>query len=227
MSSEVELTGKAVADGAYCRLVQRRLSAFVSPVLARRFGPNMVTTLDLVVGLAAAACVVTNQLLAGAVLVQVFGVLSCVDGEVARIRGETSPAGDFYDTMTDRIVEVAVVAAVITGLAGEFGTGALWAGLLTLAGVLLLVVSSEKFRAANRISYPKGRWEKPFTWVSAGSDARLLTLTVALVVWAAYGPALALAFLWALAGLIGLNLVWRAFVLARKLPRVSGTGGSS
>ena len=43
-----DFVGKAAADGGYCRLVQRRLSARVSPALAGWLGPNAVTTLDLV-----------------------------------------------------------------------------------------------------------------------------------------------------------------------------------
>ncbi|MCS7477821.1 CDP-alcohol phosphatidyltransferase family protein [Umezawaea endophytica] len=219
--------GKSAAEGGYCRLVQRRLSALVSPALARRFGPNAVTALDLLAGVAAAVCVLFGQLVAGALLVQIFGVLSCADGEVARIRGETSAAGDFYDTMTDRVVEVALVAAVTARLQSETGTGALWAGFAVLAGVLCLVVSSEKFRSAFRVSYPKGRWERPFSWISAGSDARLLVLTVALVGWAVGGPAVALVVLWALAGGIGLNLVWRSVVLVRTALPAASTGGLS
>lgn len=210
MGSEID-DPKAAVDGVYCQVVQRRLSGFVSPVLARRFGPNTVTTLDLLAGIAAAACILVGQLLAGGVLIQVFGVLSCSDGEVARIRDETSAIGDFYDTMTDRIVETALIIAVAVRLYSSVGTEALWAGLLTLAGALLLVVSSEKFHSAFGRRYPKKLWEKPFIWISAGSDARLLVLTIILVLWAAWSPAPALAVLWVLAGAIGLNLLVRGY----------------
>ncbi|QUQ65402.1 CDP-alcohol phosphatidyltransferase family protein [Kutzneria sp. CA-103260] len=202
---------KAAADGAYCRLVQRRLSGLISPVLARRFGPNMVTTFDLIVGVAAAACILVGQLLAGGLLIQVFGVLSCSDGEVARIRAETSAIGDFYDTMTDRIVEMALIIAIAVRLYSSIGAEALWVGLLTLAGALLLAVSSEKFHSAFGVRYLKAHWEKPFIWISAGSDARMLVLTVILVMWAAWGPGPALVVAWVLVGAIGLNLVARGY----------------
>lgn len=202
---------KTAVDGLYCQLVQRRLSGLVSPVLARRFGPNTVTTFDLVTGLAAAACVLAGQLLVGGLLIQVFGILSCSDGEVARIREETSAAGDFYDTMTDRVVEIVLIIAITVRLSSPVGTGAPWVGLLALGGALLLAVSSEKFASAFGTRYPKARWEKPFIWISAGSDARLLVLTITLVLWAAWGTGPALVALWVLVGAIGLNLLVRAY----------------
>ncbi|WP_185832227.1 CDP-alcohol phosphatidyltransferase family protein [Streptomyces sp. WAC 04229] len=210
MGSEVE-DAKAAVDGAYCHTVQRRLSGLLSPLLARRFGPNTVTTFDLLTGIAAAACILTGQLLAGALLVQVFGVLSCCDGEVARIRGKQSAIGDFYDTMTDRIVETLLIIAFAVRLSSSVGQEALRAGLLALAGALLLAVSSEKFHSAFGTRYPKKHAEKPFIWISAGSDARLLVLTIALVLWAGWGPEPALAVLWAETAAIGLNLLVRGY----------------
>jgi len=222
-----ENAGESSAEGGYCRLVQRRLSALVSPRLARRLEANTVTAIDLLVGLAAALSVVLGQYLLGAVLVQAFGVLSCTDGEVARIRGETSDVGDFVDTMTDRAVEVALVAAVSVRLYrdGE-GPGVLVAGLALMAAVLLLVVSSEKFRSAFRVRYPKGAWEKGFTWVSAGSDARLLVLTCGLFGSAVVdGPRPMLVALVGLAGGAWLNVIWRVVMLARRLSKPATTDG--
>ncbi|MFI8933370.1 CDP-alcohol phosphatidyltransferase family protein [Streptomyces sp. NPDC053474] len=210
MGSEADVS-KAAVDGVYCQVVQRRLSGLVSPALARRFGPNTVTTFDLLAGLAAAACILTGQLLAGGLLVQIFGVLSCCDGEVARIRGEQSAIGDFYDTMTDRIVESALTIALAVRLSWSVGSEALWAGLLILAGALLLAVSSEKFHSAFGRRYPKKHAEKPFILISAGSDARLLVLTIALVLWTGWGPAPALAVLWVEAGAMSLNLLVRGY----------------
>lgn len=219
---------RSSAEGPYCRMVQRRISGPVSAALAPRLRSNAVTAIDLATGLAAAACVVAGAYVAAAVLVQLFGVLSCADGEVARLRDETSEVGDFIDTMTDRVVEVFLVVAMVAQLERDCG-GALWPGLFLLAGTLLLVVSSEKFRSAFGTAYPKGQWERTFAWISAGSDVRLLALTVALLVWTVAGSASALVVIRVLAVAVCLNVAWRAFVLIRRLrgaDRLDGLGGS-
>jgi phosphatidylglycerophosphate synthase len=214
------VAGKNASDGAYCQVVQRRISGFVSPWFARRMGPNAVTGLGLAVGLAASAAAVTGLFVVAAALIQLFGVLSCVDGEVARARGQTSPAGDFFDTMVDRIVEVLAIATIAAAAGLDGRPKALGAGMALTAAVLLLVVSTEKYRSAFGEGYPKRIWEPAFSWASAGSDGRLLILSCGLVAAAVTGSATALEVtLWSLAGFCGANLLWRAGILWRRLKR--------
>ena len=134
-------------------------------------------------GLAAAVLLWRDQWLAGAAMIQLFGVFSCVDGEVARLRGEASRLGDFLDTLTDRVTEASIVVALTVSLAVKLGPDRAWpAGIALLSGVMLLALSSEKFRSTYRMSYPKRRLESVFAVLSAGSDARLLVLTLAVVI---------------------------------------------
>jgi phosphatidylglycerophosphate synthase len=94
-----------------------------------------------------------DQWLLGVLLIQVFGIFSCIDGEIARIQSRTSRIGDFMDTMTDRVTELALIGACAWSLgervdpASEFT-----AGFALLGGVFLLTISSEKFRSAHPIS---------------------------------------------------------------------------
>ncbi len=74
----------------------RRLAGYLSP--------NAATGLDLVFGVAAMALVLPDHWLSGVVLIQVFGIFSCADGEIARIQGRSSRSGDFLDTLTDRVI---------------------------------------------------------------------------------------------------------------------------
>ncbi len=54
-------------------------------------------------------------------MIQVFGVFSCVDGEIARLRNEVSQLGDFLDTMTDRVTEAAIVLAMTVSIDAQIG----------------------------------------------------------------------------------------------------------
>lgn len=210
---------KPESDGAYCYHIQRRVSGWVSVRLARLMGPNAATGLDLVFGVAAAVLVMLDHWLLGVVLIQVFGVFSCVDGEIARIQGRSSKIGDFLDTLTDRVTELLLVGAIAVSLGARVDrASALTAGFALLGGVFVLTTSSEKFRSTYQMGYPKRRLEKLFGIFCAGSDTRLLVLSIGLVVSEVGGDGSFLFWLlWALAVaayvsfLVRIGLVYRHF----------------
>ena len=174
---------KPDSDGAYCYHVQRRISIWFSQRLADYMGPNVATGLDLIFGVAAAVLVLLDHWLFGAVLIQVFGIFSCVDGEIARIQGRSSKIGDFLDTLTDRGTELLLVGAIAWSLSARVDpASALTAGFALLGGVFVLTTSSEKFRSVWQMGYPKRRLERLLGLFCAGSDSRLLMLSIGLMV---------------------------------------------
>ena len=152
-------------------------------------------------------------------MIQLFGIFSCVDGEIARIQDRSSRIGDFLDTLTDRVVELLLVGAIAFSLRDRVDSAsALAAGFALLGGVFLLTTSSEKFRSAWQRGYPKRRLEKLFGLFCAGSDSRLLMLSIGLVVSDLTGEgSFLLWLLWALAAaacvnfLVRIGLVYRHF----------------
>ena len=182
-------------------------------------GANAATGLDLIFGVAAAVLVLLDHWLWGVVMIQLFGIFSCVDGEIARIQGRSSRIGDFLDTLTDRVVELLLVGAIAFSLRDRMeDPAALTAGFALLGGVFLLTTSSEKFRSAWQMGYPKRRLEKLFGLFCSGSDSRLLILSIGLVVSDLTGDGLFLLWLlWALAAaayvnfLVRIGLVYRHF----------------
>jgi len=213
---------KPESDGPFCYHVQRRISGWISVRLARTITPNAATGLDLIFGVAAAVLVLLDHWLWGVVMIQLFGIFSCVDGEIARIQGRSSRIGDFLDTLTDRGTEMLLVGAIAFSLPlhdrVEDSASALAAGFALLGGVFLLTTSSEKFRSAWQRGYPKRRLEKLFSLFCAGSDTRLLMLSIGLVVSDLTGDGLFLLWLlWALAAaayvnfLVRIGLVYRHF----------------
>jgi phosphatidylglycerophosphate synthase len=185
---------KPETDGIYCYHIQRRISVWFSVPLARYIGPTAATGLDLIFGVAAAVLILLDYWLWGVVLIQLFGIFSCVDGEIARIQNRSSKIGDFLDTLTDRVTELLIVGAIAFSL-GNLMTeaevalpsgkvdpvSALTAGFALLGGVFVLTISSEKFRSTYQMGYPKRRLEKLFG-LCAGSEGRLLLLSIGLVV---------------------------------------------
>jgi phosphatidylglycerophosphate synthase len=210
---------KPESDSFYSYHIQRRISAWFSVRLAGRMGANAATGLDLIFGVAAAVLVLLDHWLWGVVMIQLFGIFSCVDGEIARIQGRSSRIGDFLDTLTDRVVELLLVGAIAFSLRDRVDSAsALAASFALLGGVFLLTTSSEKFRSAWQTGYPKRRLEKLFILFCAASDTRQLMLSIGLVVSDLTGDGLFLLWLlWALAAaayvnfLVRIGLVYRHF----------------
>ena len=210
---------KPESDSFYSYHIQRRISTWFSVRLAGRMGANAATGLDLIFGVAAAVLVLLDHWLWGVVMIQLFGIFSCVDGEIARIQGRSSRIGDFLDTLTDRVVELLLLGAIEFSLRDRMeDPAALTAGFALLGGVFLLTTSSEKFRSAWQMGYPKRRLEKLFGLFCSGSDSRLLILSIGLVVSDLTGEgSFLLWLLWALAAaacvnfLVRIGLVYRHF----------------
>lgn len=72
----------------------------------RWLSPNLITLLSLVTAIGASVLIVlgggTNFLFAAG-LIQLSHVLDCMDGQMAKYRGEPSRFGDYFDKVTDQI----------------------------------------------------------------------------------------------------------------------------
>jgi phosphatidylglycerophosphate synthase len=207
--------GKELVDGALCGAVYRPLSRLLSKHLARYISANIMTIADFGVGLLAAACFLAGFSLFGAILIQLFSILSCADGDIARLRRQTSQLGDYFDTIVDRSIEFLVVAAVTVDLAKvSEPRSAYLTGLFLGGGIFLITTSAAKFRSTFGQDYPKRRLEPVFSWVSAGSDARLAVLSLGAFLQAFFGSPLALLItLQLLCVAIFVNLALRLFVI--------------
>ena len=108
---------KSLSDGRYCYVVQRRISWYITAFCARKgITANTATGIDMILAVLASCCLSQGYYIVGAVLIQLFGIWSCVDGEIARLTQSTSSLGDFYDTMTDRTAEFLIVAGLFYSL---------------------------------------------------------------------------------------------------------------
>lgn len=109
--------------------------------------PNGLTTISLLLGLAAVLLIWQNHYILGALLWFVSYYYDCADGKMARRYKMTSPFGDLYDHVSDLLKHT--VLAVVFGwklwLAGKHKRVSL-SLMMTLAavfGLLLLVMASQ------------------------------------------------------------------------------------
>jgi phosphatidylglycerophosphate synthase len=174
---------KAESDGVYCYHIQRRISCVISGYChAKGMSPNTATLIDACFAVFAAIAFYVQNFMLAVLFIQLFGIWSCVDGELARLSCKTSTLGDFYDTMVDRASELIIVAGILFSFDGILSTP-IWQPLLFayIGAIFLITNSSEKYRSTYHKNYPKRRVEPLFSWLCAGSDIRLLYLSIAIV----------------------------------------------
>jgi phosphatidylglycerophosphate synthase len=103
-------------DILWNRFVARPLAAVALVPLARTsVTPNQVTLLTLVVFVAGAVVLAIGAswkaLVLGAVVIELSYVLDCVDGQLARWKGTSSPVGAHLDFLMDELKAFLLVAA--------------------------------------------------------------------------------------------------------------------
>ena len=104
-------------DILWNRLVARPLAAvLLVPLRATRITPNQVTLLTLVVFAVGAAMLALwpgwRALVIAASVIELSYVLDCVDGQLARLRGTSTPIGAHLDFLMDELKAFLLVAAV-------------------------------------------------------------------------------------------------------------------
>ncbi|MFD5116446.1 CDP-alcohol phosphatidyltransferase family protein [Streptomyces sp. NPDC058220] len=134
------------------RMYMREISLHVDPYLVNtRISPNQLTYLMVVVGVIGGAALLvpglTGAILA-VVLFQIYLLLDCVDGEVARWRKQTSITGVYLDRVGHYLCEAALLIGF--GIRGadifhQNGTATnwLWAFLGTLAALGAILIKAE------------------------------------------------------------------------------------
>jgi phosphatidylglycerophosphate synthase len=80
--------------------------------------PNVYTTLGCLVWIAAGVAFFFGRIQLGGALVLLGGYVDTIDGYVARERGLTSEFGSFYDSVLDRVSEVAVFVGLMSLYSG-------------------------------------------------------------------------------------------------------------
>ncbi len=139
--------GRRSAEHWAGRLYMRRLSLHVTrQLLDAPVSPNALTVWMMVVGVAGAAIAAVPAVwsaLVAALAIQVYLLLDCVDGEVARWRKATSTAGVYLDRLGHYTVEAALLVGLGVRAAGGDPLGAPWPALGALAAVFVLLSKAE------------------------------------------------------------------------------------
>lgn len=129
------------------RLYMRRISLRTTRHLVRTsISPDALTWAMVVCGIGAGGALLIPGLLGAvlaAVLFQLFLLFDCVDGEVARWKGQNSATGIYVDRLGAYLADAALMVGA--GLRAARGASDLWVsvGLAAALGVVLLKASTD------------------------------------------------------------------------------------
>ncbi|AHI67818.1 CDP-alcohol phosphatidyltransferase family protein [Burkholderia thailandensis] len=116
----------------------------VTPLVGTPVTPNHLTTLRLAIGLAGAWCLAQpgfGWINAGALLIVLSNFVDHTDGELARISGQSSKLGHFYDLASDALVTVTLFVSMGVGVVAAGGQMAASPVLLgTVAGAAVALI---------------------------------------------------------------------------------------
>jgi phosphatidylglycerophosphate synthase len=126
----------------------------VSPLSESWVTPNHLTTVRLLVGLAAAAAFVPGTYVfcnVGALLMAVSNFLDHCDGELARISGKSSRIGHVYDLASDALVTVSVFVALGIGVGSRVPLPLPPAALGCIAGCAIALIFYLRMQIEHRV----------------------------------------------------------------------------
>jgi CDP-diacylglycerol--glycerol-3-phosphate 3-phosphatidyltransferase len=112
----------------------RLLCRFSSALLTMGVTPNMVTTAGLLMSVIAGLLAMSGHLYAGIFFFIIGACLDAVDGSFARACGLSSEFGRYFDSICDRLSELAFIAGAVIG-------GAPAPAFVVIAGSMLLMAS--------------------------------------------------------------------------------------
>ncbi len=168
-------------------------------LLQTRLTPNQVTAANLLVGLAALAGLAAGGSgwgAAGALLLQGYYILDHCDGEVARARGLTSPAGFWLDRGVDVLVHTLLFPALAVAESRRTGEMIpLWLGAVAAVAIaaIFAAFAGQRHGTAALPASAKGwapRLRRTLQWLAAGDFSLLVLLVILLdltrpLLWAA------------------------------------------
>lgn len=141
------VVGRASAEHWAGRLYMRHLSIYGTRWLANSWvSPDGLTWLLVGIGIAAATVLTVPHLWAAGVavvLIQLQGLVDCMDGELARWRNRMGPVGIYVDRIAHYSTDAGLVVAVGVRADGGFSSMNGWTMIGLCAGFVVLLTKAE------------------------------------------------------------------------------------
>jgi len=208
-------------DGIISRNLNRKLSLRISKFLCRYdVSPNVISLFSFLLSLAAASLFFSGSYLLGGLLAQISSVMDGVDGEIARLKFQTSKFGGFYDALLDRYADALILAGIFLSL--PFNLLNFFSFLFAVLGASLVSYTASKFYETFKVRAES--LERRLKFIPGKRDERLFLVFVFSVFAEFYAAtALMFALLVSLAVLTNARAAGRLLIAKRLEPEVTSS----
>ena len=101
-------------DGLISRHINRKFSLRISRILVNTpVTPNMLSVFSFLLGALSGALFALGYSIIAGIVAQLSSIIDGCDGEVARLKGMTSPFGTFLDATLDRYADMLIILGII------------------------------------------------------------------------------------------------------------------
>ncbi len=160
-------------DGVIAYYVMRPLArVFTQGFLNTSVSPNQATLMALACGIGAALCAGFGgaTLVAMAGLLYWFGgVFDCIDGELARMRLQSSKIGEWLDSMVDEFSTLALIVGLGIGMSRD-GYGDYWTWLGLGGGIMAIMTLAPMYADLHRRRLPIDTAQFPWFFGNANAS---------------------------------------------------------
>jgi len=146
-------------DGLISRYLNRPLSRWISKMLVRApISPNGISIMSFAISIVGAFMFSLGgfawTIMAGLVI-QLASIFDGCDGEVARLRFQSSKFGGWFDTVMDRYADTAIVTGISFGYWLTHPHSAVWlGGIFALTGFIMASYAKKEFEIRCRSKPP-------------------------------------------------------------------------
>ena len=192
-------------DGLVSRYINRRFSRPIARALQHTPAtPNQVTVLSLAIAGIAFALFLLGYPVGAGLATQLSSIIDGVDGDLARLKGNASPFGSFFDAVADRYADGLVVLGLTVWAANQTVGALPWiAGFAALGGSFAVTYTRAMVHAVHRTMFDNGLASL------ATRDIRMLLVTVGAVTGLGIQTLLALALLTNIVVAVRVITAWR------------------
>jgi CDP-diacylglycerol---glycerol-3-phosphate 3-phosphatidyltransferase len=114
------------------RRVMRVVAIGLNHISGGKLSPNTVTIVGFLAHIPIAWLIYQQQLVVGAILLVVFGLMDTLDGQLAKVQNSASSVGMLLDSTTDRMKEVLLYCGVAAFLVS---TGQAWLTVVAIGAL--------------------------------------------------------------------------------------------
>ena len=161
-------------DGYVSHYLNRRISRPIARALSHTPAtPNQVSLLSLVIAAGAFTAFMMGYPIVGGLLAQTCSFVDGVDGDLARLTGQSSPIGAFLDAVIDRYSDGFILLGLTAWTVDVTGDAWVWiAGFAALVGTFSVTYTRARIDESRRSMFDQGLAS------FASRDVRLLLIMI-------------------------------------------------